>query len=120
MGDPVQPNPDQPNPDQPNPVNPFIRLLVSSFLHLGMPGSYRRTDGVEIATRFIAKTPDVVESFGDTRLVVATHRFDVMARDVASPREGERFTVAGQTYQVVGEPLADRDRLIWTLTGTPV
>ncbi len=115
MGDPVQPN-----PDQPNPVNPFIRLLVSSFLHLGMPGSYRRTDGVKIATRFIAKTPDVVESFGDTRLVVATHRFDVMARDVASPREGERFTVAGQTYQVVGEPLADRDRLIWTLTGAPV
>ena len=82
MGDPVQPN-----PDQPNPVNPFIRLLASSFLHLGRPGSYRRADGVEIATRFIAKTPDVVESFGDTRLVVATHRFDVMARDVAEPRE---------------------------------
>ena len=115
MGDPVQTN-----PDQPNPVNPFIRLLVSSFLHLGRPGSYRRADGVEITTRFIAKTPDVVESFGDTRLVVATHRFDVMARDVAEPCEGERFTVAGQTYQVMGEPLADRDRLIWTLTGAPL
>ena len=115
MGDPVQPN-----PDQPNPVNPFIRLLVSSFLHLGRPGSYRRADGVEITTRFIAKQADVVESFGDTRLVVAAHRFDVMARDVASPREGDRFTVAGQTYQVMGEPLADRDRLIWTLTGAPV
>ena len=115
MGDPVQPN-----PDQPLPVNPFIRLLASSFLHLGRPGSYRRADGVEITTRFIAKTPDVVESFGDTRLVVATHRFDVMARDVTDPREGECFTVAGQTYQVMGEPLADRDRLIWTLTGAPV
>jgi len=44
----------------------------------------------------------------------------VMARDVADPREGERFTVAAQTYQVVGEPLADRDRLIWTLTGAPL
>jgi len=110
MGDPVQPNP----------VNPFIRLLVSSFLHLGRPGSYRRADGVEIATRFIAKQADVVESFGDTRLALATHRFDVMVRDVASPREGERFTVAGQTYQVVGEPLSDRDRLIWTLTGAPL
>lgn len=110
MGDPVQPNP----------VNPFIRLLVSSFLHLGRPGSYRRADGVEIATRFIAKQGDVVESFGDTRLALATHRFDVMVCDLASPREGERFTVAGQIYQVVGEPLADRDRLIWTLTGAPV
>ena len=110
MGDPVQPNP----------VNPFIRLLVISFLHLGRPGSYRRADGVEITTRFIAKQADVVESFGDTRLVVATHRFDVMARDVASPREGDRFTLDGQTYQVLGEPLADRDRLIWTLTGAPL
>ena len=103
-----------------NPVKPFARLLVSTFLHLGTPGSYRRADGAEVVTRFIAKTPDVVESFGDTRLAVATHRFDVMARDVTDPREGECFTVAGQTYQVVGEPLADRDRLIWTLTGAPV
>jgi hypothetical protein len=39
---------------------------------------------------------------------------------VAIPKEGERFTVNSQTYQVVGEPLADRDRLIWTLTGAPV
>ena len=98
----------------------FERAVSRLFARLGVPGTYRLADGREIATRFIAKTPDVVESFGDTRLVVATHRFDVMARDVADPREGDRFTVAGQTYQVVGEPMVDRDRLIWTLTGAPV
>ncbi|MFW9615035.1 head-tail joining protein [Aquabacterium sp.] len=101
-------------------MQPFVRLCISSFLHLGVPGTYRLADGREIPTRFIAKQADVVESFGDTRLALATHRFDVMSRDVMSPREGERFTVADQTYQVVGEPLADRDRLIWTLTGAPV
>jgi hypothetical protein len=85
-----------------------------------VPGTYRLSDGREIAARFISKQADVVESFGDTRLVLATHRFDVRVREVMSPREGDRFTVAGQTYQVVGEPLADRDRLIWTLTGAPV
>ena len=98
----------------------FERAVSRLFARLGVPGTYRRADGVEITTRFIAKIPDVVESFGDTRLVVAAHRFDVMARDVASPREGDRFTVAGQTYQVMGEPLADRDRLIWTLAGAPL
>ncbi|ODS95539.1 MAG: hypothetical protein ABS56_15545 [Lautropia sp. SCN 69-89] len=98
----------------------FERAVARLFARLGVPGTYWLADGRKIATRFIAKTPDVIESFGDTRLVVATHRFDVMARDVASPCEGERFTVTGQTYQVVGEPLADRDRLIWTLTGAPV
>ena len=103
-----------------NPVKPFARLLVSTFLHLGTLGIYRRADGVEVATRFIVKTPDVVESFGDARLVMATHRFDLLSRDVPDPQAGERFTLDGQTYQVVGEPMADRDRLVWTLTGAPV
>ena len=98
----------------------FERAVSHLFARLGVPGTYRLADGRVIAMRFIAKQAYVVESFGDTRLVVATHRFDVMARDVADPREGDRFTVAGQTYQVVGEPMVDRDRLIWTLTGAPV
>ncbi len=101
-------------------TQPFARLLISTFLHLGTPGTYRRADGVEVATYFIAKTSDVVASFGDTRLVMATHRFDLLARDVPDPKEGERFSLNGQTWQVVGEPLADRDRLIWTITGAPV
>ena len=100
--------------------NAFEKAVARLFARLGVPGIYRLTDGREVMARFIAKQADVVESFGDTRLALATHRFDVMVRDVASPREGERFTVGGQTYRVVGEPLADRDRLIWTLTGAPV
>jgi hypothetical protein len=101
-------------------TQPFARLLISTFLHLGTPGTYRRADGAEVATYFIAKTPDVVASFGETRLVMASHRFDLLARDVPDPQEGERFSLNGQTYQVMGEPLADRDRLIWTITGAPV
>ena len=100
--------------------NAFEKAVARLFVRLGVPGTYRLADGRESTTRFIAKQADVVESFSDTRLALATHRFDVMARDVANPSEGERFTVAGQTYKVVGEPLADRDRLIWTLTGAPL
>ena len=98
----------------------FERAVARLFARLGVPGTYRLADGREIAARFIAKQADVVESFGDTRLALATHRFDVMLREVPSPREGERFTLTGKTYQVVGVPLADRDGLIWTLTGAPV
>jgi len=101
-------------------TQPFARLLISTFLHLGTPGTYRRADGAEVATHFIAKTPDVIASFGETRLVMTSHRFDLLARDVPDPQEGERFSLNGQTYQVMGEPLADRDRLIWTITGAPV
>lgn len=98
----------------------FERAVSRLFARLGVPGTYRLADGREIATRFISKQADVVESFGDTRLALATHRFDVLAREVATPKDGERFTVNDQTYQVLGEPMADRDRLIWTLTGAPV
>ncbi len=98
----------------------FERAVSRLFARLGVPGTYRLADGREIATWLIAKQADVVESFGDTRLALATYRFDVMVREVPFPREGERFTLAGRTYQVVGEPLADRDRLIWILTGAPV
>ena len=102
-----------------NPIKPFAHLLANTFLHLGTPGTYRRADGAEVATRFITKSSDVVEPFGNARLVMATHRFDVLSRDVPDPQAGDRFTLDGQTYQVVGEPMADRDRLVWTLTGAP-
>ena len=100
--------------------NAFEKAVARLFVRLGVPGTYRLADGREIATRFIAKQADVVESFGDTRLVMGTHRFDLLARDVPTPQAGDRFTLDGQTYQVVGEPMVDRDRLIWTLTGAPV
>lgn len=103
------------------PVAPaFERAVARLFARMGVPGTYRLADGRDIATHFIAKTPDVVESFGDTRLVMATYRFDLLAWDVPHPQEGERFSVNGEFYQVVGEPLADRDRLIWTLSGAPL
>ena len=98
----------------------FERAVSRLFARLGVPGTYRLADGRVIAVRFISKQADVVESFGDTRLALATHRFDVLVSEVPTPRDGERFTVASQNYQVVGEPLADRDRLIWTLTGAPL
>ncbi len=98
----------------------FERAVLRLFARLGVPGTYRRGDGTEVATRFIAKQADVVETFGESRLALATHRFDVMTSEVPTPRDGDHFTVKGQTYQVVGDPLVDRDRLIWTLTGAPV
>jgi hypothetical protein len=98
----------------------FDRAVTRLFARLGVPGTYRLADGREIATRFITKQADVVEAFGESRLALATHRFDVMASTAPTLRDGDRFTVNGQTYQVVGEPLTDRDRLIWTLTGAPL
>ena len=86
----------------------FERAVSRLFVRLGVPGTYRLADGREIATRFIAKQADVVESFGDTRLALATHRFDPLARDVASPREGERFPVAHADALLKATPLEQR------------
>ena len=87
----------------------FERAVSRLFVRLGVPGTYRLADGREIATRFIAKQGDVVESFGDTRLALATHRFDVMVRDLILPCEGERFTVSG--YRFSGNTLGREKEL---------
>ena len=99
---------------------PFARAVARLFAKLGAQGLYRFADGRELAVRLIRRQADVVESFGDTRLALDTHRFDVQVTEVVQPAEGETFTLHGHSYRVTGAPLADRERLVWTLTGAPL
>lgn len=64
--------------------NAFEKAVARLFVRLGVPGTYRLADGREIATRFIAKQADVVESFGDTRLVEpdGSTRLDVIVEQM--------------------------------------
>ncbi len=98
----------------------FERAVGRLFVRLGVLGTYRRSEGAELAARFIAKGADVIEAFGESRLAVDTCRFDVQAAEVARPVEGDTFMLHGRTYRVIGAPVADRDRLVWTLTGAPL
>ena len=41
------------------------------------------------------------------------------SREVANPRPGDRIVLDGEAFVVQGEPVRDRERLVWTLDVRP-
>ena len=75
--------------------------------------------GKGFPVRVIAKRPDEIVGFDETRIHAATTLFDVRVSEVAEPRPGDRLSVDGEDYLVQGEPMRDTERLIWTLEAYP-
>lgn len=70
--------------------------------------------------RAIRKAPDHLTSYGDARVWSATVKVDVMVSAVPTPAPGDRILIAGEAFEVQGEPIRDRMRLVWTLDLVPV
>jgi hypothetical protein len=69
-----------------------------------------------VSVRVIAKRPDTIVSFGETRIHVETATFEVRASKVANPRPDDQLTVSGETFVIQGEPeRRDPHRLVWTM-----
>ena len=49
-----------------------------------------------------------------------TVRIDVMAAETPSIQSGDRIVIGGETFEVQGEPIRDRERLIVTLDLRPI
>jgi len=75
--------------------------------------------GDPVAIRVIARRPDQVFDFGDTRIHTETSLFDVRVSEVPSPRPGDTLEVDGETFVVQGESVRDSERLIWTVDTRP-
>ena len=75
--------------------------------------------GDPVAIRVIARRPDQVFDFGDTRVHTETSLFDVRVSEVPSPRPGDTLEIDGETFVVQGEPVRDSERLLWTLDARP-
>jgi len=98
--------------------DPFVQLISRLFLRLGTPAVYITQAGGSLDVRVIAKAPDAVQDFGQTHLVVDTQRFELMASEVKQPRDGDRLVLGGTRYVLHGEPLIDRERLVWTVSAS--
>lgn len=72
-----------------------------------------------IPIRLIRKAPDEVTSYGGARVWSETLRADVMVSQMPDPAPGDRVCIGPDTYEVQGEPVRDRERLIWTLDLRP-
>jgi hypothetical protein len=98
----------------------FVGAVDATFAVFGVDAVYTPAGGDPVPVRVIAKRPDTIVGFGETRIHANTATFEVRASEVASPRPDDQFIVHGQTFVIQGEPeRRDPDRRVWTVDARP-
>ncbi|NPD21587.1 head-tail joining protein [Alterinioella nitratireducens] len=99
----------------------FAAALDALFAdaHLGRDVVYTAEGGAPVLVRVVARRADVVSDFGDARLWSETTRLDLRVAEVANPRPGDRIEIDGDAFLIQGEPVRDRERLVWTVDLRP-
>ena len=98
----------------------FAGAVDATFTAFGIDAVYAPAGGEPVPVRVIAKRPDTIVGFGETRIQAETATFEVRASELASPRPGDQLAVDGETFLVQGEPeRRDPDRLVWTVDVRP-
>jgi hypothetical protein len=87
--------------------------------HLARDVVYTAEGGAPVLIRAILRRPDDVTDFGDARLWSETTRLDLRVAEVANPRPGDRIEIGGEAFLIQGEPVRDRERLVWTVDLRP-
>ncbi|MGI9433565.1 MAG: head-tail joining protein [Geminicoccaceae bacterium] len=99
----------------------FSGAVDATFAGFGVDAIYTPTDSSPITVRVIARRPDTIVGFGETRIHAETATFEVRVNEVAEPRPGDQLTVDSDGFVVQGEPeRRDPDRLVWTVDVRPV
>ena len=66
--------------------------------------------------RVIARRPDAIVDFGETRIHAGTATFELRAGEVANPRPDDQLTIGAETFIVQGEPeRRDPNRPVWSV-----
>lgn len=77
------------------------------------------TTAEERPVRVIHRAPDRITEFGAGRFVSDTMMVDVRTSDLPDPRKGDRIVIGADSFTIQGEPIHDRERLIWSLELRP-
>lgn len=73
----------------------------------------------ERTVRVMRRAPDRITEFGAARFVSDTMMVDVRVSDLPDPRPGDLIVIGVDSFTIQGEPIRDRERLIWTLDLRP-
>jgi hypothetical protein len=99
----------------------FQGAVDATFDTFGIDAVYTPAEGDPVPIRVIARRPDTIVGFGETRLHAETATFELRASEVASPRPDDQLTVGRETFVVQGEPeRRDPHQLVWTLDTRPI
>ncbi|MCC5989757.1 MAG: hypothetical protein JJT95_18975 [Pararhodobacter sp.] len=83
--------------------------------NIARDATYIADGGAPQLIRVVTRRADDVTGFGDARLWSETTRIDLRVAEVATPRPGDRVEIEGEAFLIQGEPVRDRERLIWTV-----
>jgi hypothetical protein len=99
----------------------FASALDALFAdpHLACDVVYTAEGGAPSLVRAILRRPDNVTGFGEARICSETTRIDLRVAEVPAPRPGDRIETDGEAFLVQGEPVRDRERLVWTVDLRP-
>ena len=87
--------------------------------NVGRDAVYTPAGGEPVTVRIVPRRADTISEFGDARVWSETIRLDVRVSEVAEPRPGEAFEIDGEAFVVQGQPVRDRERLVWTVELRP-
>ena len=80
---------------------------------------YTADGGTPVLVRVVSRRADEVTDFGEARIWSETTRLDLRVAEVPNPRPGDRIEIDGEGFLIQGEPVRDRERLVWTLDLRP-
>ena len=87
--------------------------------NIGCDAVYTADGGAPILVRVVARRADDTTGFGDARIWSETARLDLRVAEVPNPRPGDRIEIDGEAFLIQGEPVRDRERLVWTVDLRP-
>ena len=93
--------------------------LLFADANIGRDAVYTADGGAPVLVRIVARRADAVTDFGDARLWSETTRVDLRVAEMPNPRPGDRIEIDGDAFLIQGEPVRDRDRLVWTVDLRP-
>ena len=80
---------------------------------------YTADGGTPELVRVVTRRADEITGFGEARLWSETTRIDLRVAEVSTPRPGDRIELDGEAFLIQGEPVRDRERLVWTVALRP-
>jgi hypothetical protein len=87
--------------------------------NMGRDAVYIAEGGAPVLVRVVARRADAITDFGDARLWSETTRVDLRVAEVQNPRPGDRIEIDAEAFLIQGEPVRDRQRLVWTVDLRP-
>ena len=87
--------------------------------NIARDATYVADGGAPKLVRVVTRRADEVTGFGEARLWSETTRVDLRVAEVPQPRPGDRIELGDEAFLIQGEPVRDRERLIWTVDLRP-